>query len=83
MRLRNCPECYGRGFCGRAGRCGFCHGKRKVNAAFVAWDTARAKEQLRVEEFWKKQYMKMADQCTKQNMKNWEEKHPKPRKFAK
>ncbi len=79
MRTRNCPQCHGWGFCGHAGRCGFCGGKKKVSSEFIKWDTAWEKK-------WLKTKLKLEEQILEQVrcvMEAWEKKNPKPRKFPK
>lgn len=78
MRLVNCPGCFGQGSHGFLGRCGVCHGKKKVNAEWSKWfkerkvysDKAHKKSREEAYEIWVGK------------MKIYDKKHPVPRKFA-
>lgn len=82
MRVRNCPQCYGMGFRGHAGRCGYCHGKKKISSEFVKWDAARYKKEVKITCRWEEQMKIEVEEKIKSAMKKWEEKNPKPRKFV-
>lgn len=77
MRLRNCPYCYG-GTTRRSSYCGFCHGKKKVNSEFVKWDNKRRQKEKKI----RKKLESQLEQQVREEIKKWEEKNPKPRKFA-
>lgn len=79
MKIRNCPRCFGDGRSGHAGRCSFCHGKRKVSSEFVKWDNEREDAYGDITDYWEKQKQVRIEE----GIKGWEIDNPKPRKFAK
>lgn len=76
MKTKKCFNCYGYGKNGRV-RCSVCHGKKYVTVDWSKWNMKRNIQisKLRNE----------ADEVKRcyieNNIKIWEKKHPKPRKF--
>jgi DnaJ-class molecular chaperone len=78
-KVRNCPYCYGTGKIGMIGRCTYCHGRKKVLSDYVKWYSNKAYAVAKFERTRKEEAAKLIDK----DIKKWEEKHPKPRKFPK
>lgn len=83
MKIINCPQCYGTGIVGRIGRCGYCHGKKKVNSDFVKWNNTRGKLRLKLLDRYEEQMLKLIKLKVDVALEDWELKNPKPRKFPK
>ena len=85
MRTVNCPHCKIASCIGNGhrhvlyGKCGYCHGKRKINAEFIKWE----KNQRRAVELRDDELNAIKQKQLKQFEEEWEEKHPRPRKFPK
>lgn len=81
MRMRNCPKCYGKGRGGHAGKCGFCHGKKKVTSEYCQWFSKREKYEKKIsEQLWDDLEFDYG-QRHKVKMEIFDKKHPKPKKF--
>ncbi len=86
MKIRNCPVCHGEGknrLGHRWNRCGFCHGKKKINSEYCKWEEARTKLEERMTIKWEMWAKIAAMQKINEKMKEWDTKHLKPRKFPK
>ncbi len=83
MRVRNCPKCYGTGVRGRVGRCGYCHGKKRITSEFVKWDIAREKRLKKLLNDYEERMKKEIEWKLRIDILNWERFNRKPRKFPK
>ncbi len=84
MNIRNCPECRGEGkerLGHRWNRCGFCHGKKKVSSEYCKWEKVRTKLEEQMTIKWETWAKISSMQKINEKMKEWDTKHPKPRKF--
>lgn len=83
MSLRNCPICFGLGYTGHTGRCGFCHGKKKVRSEFCLWTNKQTAYARKVHEQLEDEMEAALQDRKAKLLKEWEKKNPKPRKFKK
>ncbi len=83
FRLRNCPYCYLGPRIFKRGRCGFCNGKRKVNAYYFQWAENRAEYYDKIENQIQNKYEEIIKVEIADKMKEFNKKFPAPKKFAK
>lgn len=85
MRLVNCPyckRCYGRKS-SPYGYCSYCHGKRKINAAFLKWETKRHKAEAEKSQKLMEDFNIFRLKELDKFLDEFDKKHPRPNKFAK
>ena len=83
MRMRNCPKCHGEGHRGHAGRCGFCHGNKRVSSEFVKWHDARSDRLVKVSARVDIDLEYRREQMVGEKMTAWDKDNPRPRKYEK
>lgn len=82
-RLRDCPYCFGTGIGGHAGKCGFCHGKKKVFSDYCVWKNTRDKYDKKIIEEIEEDLEFEKNQRLHEIMDKFDEDNPKPKKFGK